>query len=157
MAPEVVKSQTYGKKVLLDTSFSGIIIVLRFLKCLGGCLVRGNFSRGNAGGNKTYERCKTSEQRVYTLFFDKVSYSSLIVTFIMCPSFFQSFPENSFQGHPPYMKESPMRAMFLIASKGRPEFKSWNTISQRFSFETVSKIELIFLFFSALRRFSPKL
>ena len=28
-----------------------------------------------------------------------------------------------------------MRAMFLIASKGRPEFKSWNTISARFSFE----------------------
>jgi len=36
------------------------------------------------------------------------------------------------EGHPPYMKESPMRAMFLIASKGRPEFKSWNTISARF-------------------------
>jgi len=36
------------------------------------------------------------------------------------------------EGHPPYMKESPMRAMFLIASKGRPEFKSWNTISQSF-------------------------
>ena len=33
------------------------------------------------------------------------------------------------------MKESPMRAMFLIASKGRPEFKSWNTISARFSFQ----------------------
>ena len=28
-----------------------------------------------------------------------------------------------------------MRAMFLIASKGRPEFKSWNTISARFSFQ----------------------
>ena len=72
MAPEVVKSQTYGKKVLLDTSFSGIIIVLKFLKCLGGCLVRRNFSRGNAGGNKTYEKCKTSEQTFDTLILGKV-------------------------------------------------------------------------------------
>ena len=39
-----------------------------------------------------------------------------------------------------------MRAMFLIASKGRPEFKSWNTISARFSFELMIVLFLQILF-----------
>ena len=42
-----------------------------------------------------------------------------------------------------------MRAMFLIASKGRPEFKSWNTISARFSFELMIVL-LLQIFFTTL-------
>ena len=36
------------------------------------------------------------------------------------------------QGHPPYMKETPMRAMYLIASRGRPEVKTWSLLSPEF-------------------------
>ena len=50
------------------------------------------------------------------------------------------------------MKESPMRAMFLIASKGRPEFKSWNTISARFSFQ-LTIVLLLQIFFSIVHLF----
>ena len=146
MAPEVVKSQTYGKKVLHHTGVTpfGIFFKLEFLKCSGGCLVCGNFSRGNAGGN--IKNIKNLSFKKLLIIFPDIHH---FVVFLKIVS--------SIQGHPPYMKESPMRAMFLIASKGRPEFKSWNTISQRFSFsfETVLNFvgKLMFLLFSALRRF----
>ena len=94
-------------------------IQIWILKSLGGCLVCGDFSCGNAGGN-----IMNIEYKWNQLFFSKCS--SLIISWFSW--------KKSLQGHPPYMKESPMRAMFLIASKGMPEFKSWNTISQRFCF-----------------------
>ena len=35
-------------------------------------------------------------------------------------------------GEPPYIKSAPMRAMFLIASNGRPDFPNWKTFSSQF-------------------------
>lgn len=33
-------------------------------------------------------------------------------------------------GVPPYFKEPPIRALFLIASKGRPEIAKWEVLSE---------------------------
>ena len=92
MAPEVIKSERYGKEV--DIWSMGIMAV---------------------------EMQDVSYFPHFTVFEFSSKGRFKDVLFTSCS-----------QGQPPYMKETPMRAMYLIAARGKPEIKSWSSISPDF-------------------------